>query len=367
MPTRDLRAVATLASRCALGLVAVGVIVGVAASAAMVLQLWPPPSPGSAEGYTRALSIHGAVLPTVLGPAAAMAVVTPLVVPIERARMLLVPIGVGLVAWITAAAIIVASSWLRGPPELDPWPTIAAWSLATANAAFASAMLAAAIVELRARRAGVAAPLAIAAATVFAMTTAMLMDAANPVSPVIAAVGLAVLALTRLTPQRVASPALVFVALGVLPALVAERLLGRILAFTDLDVHLHDTYFDVARDHLSQFAAGAALLACVHVLEEPLFRRHARALLAWPGAVLTCAGFLAHHVVMILLGADSMPRRYAVYSDTFAKLQQFAQIAGAAVLVGFAMVVAAWIFGAARRDPPQDGGNLRHPTEQEHP
>lgn len=365
MPPRDLALVATWVSRCAVALVAVGAVVGAAVTTTMVRTLWSPTPPGSIEAYSTALLLHGSVLSAVFSPAAALAVVVPLVLPTaRRPGVPLALAAVGFAAWITAAAIgiAVADTGWEFASMPDPWPVRGAWCTVLAHAAFAAALAAAAIGALRTEAVGVLATLAAAAIAVGVLAGfgAATLAAAEPASApmvvatvhdatllwgVIVAVVIAVVGLTRLEPARVASPGLVFVALGVLPALLGERLLMRLVALVDLDVHLHDTYFEVARGHMASFAAGAAMFAVLHVFEARVFGRHARAALAWPGAVLGCGGFLAHHGAMMVLGTRGMPRRYAVYPEVFTDLQQIAQGAGAVAAVGLLLAAAAWLVG----------------------
>lgn len=376
MAQADLEPVATWMSRAALGVVAASTAVAGVATTTIVRTLWSS-DPQAVDAYGTALSLHGTLLSFACSPAAALAVVVPLLLPGRpRAAHSHALAALGMLAWIVAGAIAVAGA--NAPFDLaamtSPWPLRAAWCFVVAHAAFALALATALVGQVRALPVATAiglGGLAVASglvagaggttlaseAAVFdaRMVPGVLYDATR-FWGVIVAVVLAVALLTRIDPARVGSPALVFVALAVMPAMVGERLLVRLLAVADLDVHLHDTYVEVAHAHLSMFAAGAAMLAALHVFELRVLGRQARAALAWPGAVLTCGGLLAHHVLLFVLGTRGMPRRYPVYPEIFAELQRLAQIAGGVAALGAVLVAAAWLFGRrGRAESPANG------------
>lgn len=365
MSIADSPALGTRISRGVLGVCGLGVLVAAVATTSLAHQLWAQPSPPDMQGYTTALAIHGAVLPGVLSPTAAMAVIVPLVIT-AKPRRSAVPILlalVGVVAWLVAwllPALHPDTSWTFAPAPLW-WPTIAASCNAAAYVAFGAALGITVVADLRttpATRSLTTAAWAITAwiAATFAVL-AILAWQGDPGARVLSevrtatmfwgllvSVALAAMAMATLEDMRVPSPAIAFVALGVFPAFIGERVLGRLTAFIGVDVHLSDTYFEVGREHLALGAAPAAMLAALHLFDVRVLGRKARPLLAWPGAVLMCGGLLAQAIAMMVLGSRGMPRRYPVFPPEFADAFQWVIGTGIIAGVGALLVVAAWLF-----------------------
>lgn len=370
MARPDPASMATWMSRAALAVIVVATVVAGFATTTILRTLWSA-DPSGVDAYGTALALHGAVLSSVCSPAAALAVVVPLLLPTERPTAVpLALAALGMLAWLVGGAIAIAGAGasMDFAATPSPWPLYGAWSTVLAHAAFALALAVAVLAQLRRSTAAILVGLgglAIASGVLAGFGVATLV--ATRVDPtmvgavlrgatqfwaVIVSVVLAVALLTRIDPDKVGSPALVFVALAVVPAMIGERVLTRLLVIADLDVILHDTYVEVAQAHLSMFSAGAATLAALHVFELRVLGRRARAALAWPGAVLSCGGFLAHHAALLVLGTRGMPRRYPVYPESFAELQHVAQVAGAIAMIGVALVAAAWVFGRPAAPAP---------------
>lgn len=368
MSSGDRSGLGTWLSRGALAVCGLGVIVGGVATTSIARTLWTAAAGTDFQAYGSALATHGAVLRGVLSPTAAMAVIVPLVISAKapRSHVPMVLAAVGMLTWMIAwllPALHTDGGW-----EFDPspfgWAHVSVWCGVASLVAFGAALGITAIAEVRTTPATRSLTTAAWAVTAWlaATFTALGILGGHPIPAsllaglftetlfwgLLVSVALAAVAMAMLEDMRVVSPAIAFVALGVFPAFIGERLLGRFLAFVEVDVHLHDTYFEVGREHLAMGGAAAAMLAALHLFDVRLLGRKARAWLAWPGAVLFCGGMLAQSIAMMVLGSRGMPRRYAVYPVEFADAHQLVIQCGMVVGAGAVLVIAAWVFGARR-------------------
>lgn len=144
------------------------------------------------------------------------------------------------------------------------------------------------------------------------------------------------------------SPALVYVLLGTVPALVIGGPVQAFLGSLSVDLHLHDTYFIVGEEHATAYLTVFAILVAMHAWGGELFGRDAQPMLARIGALFVCGGSLRMIWAMLSLGHDGMPRRYFTYIDTFEPLHRMTTTAALATALGFAFVLLAWLLGRRR-------------------
>lgn len=371
MSTSDSESLGTWLCRAALAVMGLAMVVAAVCTVTISRTLWTGGAGADVEAYGGALGLHGVLLAGALSPAGAMAVIVPLVVGAgPRGRVApLVLAALGGVAWVASWVIPAATFDAAWTFHAEPaiWPSVGAWSRVVALALLGAALAIAVVAERRtmpATRSLTTAAWAITAWVAATFTAiaiaenhhmaASLVDRLNGDTlfwGLLVAVALAALAMSMLEDMRVPSPAIAFVALGVVPALLGERVLGRLAGVVGIDVYLHDTYFEVGRQHLVMAASPAAMLAALHMFDVRVFGRRARAWLAWPGGVMLCGGSIGMAVAMFMLGARGMPRRYPIYPAEFVDAHQLVQIFGVVAGTGAALVVAAWVLGTRRATP----------------
>ena len=134
---------------------------------------------------------------------------------------------------------------------------------------------------------------------------------------------------------------LVTVVLGAGPA----SLLGTL----SVDVHLHDTYFVVALDHVVAATLLLLLLGSAYERSTALLGRVPHRGLAIASVVGIGGGFGLGIVAMLALGQAGMPQRYPAYVPELEPLHRAVGAGGLLVAVGLLLVGLALATG--RRDP----------------
>jgi heme/copper-type cytochrome/quinol oxidase subunit 1 len=146
---------------------------------------------------------------------------------------------------------------------------------------------------------------------------------------------------------RTSAPML-YLGLGVAPALGISALSTGLLENLSVDVHLHDTYFVLGGAHLVGGIVLFTSLAAIHAWSDELLGRSYRPHVARIACVLVCGGTIAMAVLMLALGHNGMPRRYQSYIDAFAPQHRAATIAALATALGYALVLVG-LFTSAKR------------------
>jgi len=141
---------------------------------------------------------------------------------------------------------------------------------------------------------------------------------------------------------------MLYLLLGVAPALLVAGLTTGLLENLTVDVHLHDTYFVVGRAHLLGGIVLFTGLAAIHEWSDELLGRSYRPNAARIACVLVCGGTIAMAVLMLALGHHGMPRRYLVYIEPFEPQHRAATIAAFVSALGFGLVPVA-LFTSAKR------------------
>jgi hypothetical protein len=137
-------------------------------------------------------------------------------------------------------------------------------------------------------------------------------------------------------------PAAVYVALGIVPVLIAITVVNRLVRAAD-DLHLHDTYVTVGHYHLLAIGVGCATLAALHAWSGALFGRIPHAWLARAGGVVLCIGLMTHAIAMIVVGFRGMPRRYVAYIPELVTPHRIAAVGAIIGLAGAITIVIAWV------------------------
>lgn len=411
---------AVYVARVHLALAAVVVVAGLIGGIALQQELWEPGGAGTGHRYARMLGMHSLLAIAIAVPTLAGCFGYLVVAELVGARRVIAPavawVGVGLwtiglVATVVSLARPAAETgWTFYTPEtiapafpigraLGPLAFAAAGlvyaghlgsvivaavrSAPPANlvvtAAFVGALVLACLASLRELFA-IAPPMpSVLAATTFAAlvlaTAALARGVSRGPHALVAVIAVASAAVWSFTSLRVAGvatigiwiwlvalggfrrPVVAFVLLGMAPAILVHGVAGGI-AYLTRDMHLHDTYFDVGRDHLLGAAVAFAGLAAVHAWSGPI-GRIPHAIVAALGAISCSAGMLLHVSAALRLGASGMPRRYWDYDPAFTAGQQHAGFGAALVMVGVVLLVVAWAIGrapaAVRADGSRDG------------
>jgi heme/copper-type cytochrome/quinol oxidase subunit 1 len=111
-------------------------------------------------------------------------------------------------------------------------------------------------------------------------------------------------------------------ALFVVLATGLQVVVRSLLASLSVDVHLHDTYFQLAPLHLGWLAVFLSLAIVVRGEPRVLGERRVLARIAMTGTIGTALGLGAAFLAMLGLGQSGMPRRYVAYIDAFAPQHQ---------------------------------------------
>jgi hypothetical protein len=156
----------------------------------------------------------------------------------------------------------------------------------------------------------------------------------------IAAAAIAVWVLAR---RPVKSPAALLALVGIIPAVVIDLVARRWLATNDVDLHLHDTWFETGVTHIEIAAVLFAWIAGMLAWAEPLLGRSPRAWLARVGALCLPIGIFGYAAAAMLLGARGMPRRYFVYDIQHEPLHRTAQCFAMVALLGIIAIAIAFV------------------------
>jgi hypothetical protein len=136
-----------------------------------------------------------------------------------------------------------------------------------------------------------------------------------------------------------------YVVLGVLPALLLWAATSAVIGAASTDLHLRDTYFEVAQTHAGASVVLLATLAGAHAWFEQLTGRRYLELPAILAAIVIPGGLLATTFNMLRLGREGMPRRYASYLDAFEPLHHAIGTAAAVTALGFTLLAVAVLLG----------------------
>ncbi len=136
-----------------------------------------------------------------------------------------------------------------------------------------------------------------------------------------------------------------FVVLGVAPALLLLAAVSAVIAVAPVELYLHDTYFDVARRHAEGSVVLLAGLAGAHAWFEQLTGRRYAQVPAILAAIVIPFGLFATTFHMVRLGREGMPRRYASYLEVFEPLHRAVGMASAVTAFGFALLAVSVLLG----------------------
>jgi heme/copper-type cytochrome/quinol oxidase subunit 1 len=119
---------------------------------------------------------------------------------------------------------------------------------------------------------------------------------------------------------------------------VEAALLRSFMDLPSVNIHLHDTTFEVGVAHLEGLAIVLSLLTLWLRERE---RRHGTRGIVYAGLVLVTVGSEVFCGGQLLLGSRGMPKGYVRYIPQFETLHVVVAIAATVLLVGLAITVSA--------------------------
>jgi hypothetical protein len=157
---------------------------------------------------------------------------------------------------------------------------------------------------------------------------------------------------------RTTAPIL-FLALGVVPALLLFAPACAVLWLIDPEAHLHDTYFTTACGHLLGAAVLGSLLGAVHAFWAELTSRTYALGLARAAAVLFGSGTVITAIAMIIAGVRGLPRNTGhLRLADFEWLHRVIAIGGLLSAVGCLLAIVG-LFRGARMIAPHHSETAR--------